>query len=212
MLVNMIARQLNNLEYTYIDENCFPDNERVGDYNYHIERYRDDNITESKEVVNEIISIKSVIERFFGININSNDPKIISKVYRFLVSKRLNNVADIVASYIMFNEERLYEQYRDRVKREDVDHTANIYGVSRKESVIRNSLSYIVSDCLMDDLSEFIPNEQLGFIENYIDIKDDISPYHLLVSTVYGDDIHYLVNISEKVRLRLKNRETQNNH
>ncbi|MFW6015976.1 MAG: hypothetical protein ACOCRK_06025 [bacterium] len=207
MLVNMITRQLNNLEYTYNDENCFPDNERIGDYNFHTSRYHDDNITESKEIVDEVMSIRSAIERFFNININSNDPKIISDIYEFLVSKRLDNVSNIITDYIKFNEDELYEQHKNQVKREDVDHTVNIYGVSRKEAIIRNSLSYIVGDCLMDDLSEFITNDSLSLINDYVDIKDDISPYSLLVSTVYGDDIHYLVNISEKVRLKLKKKE-----
>lgn len=206
MLVNLIKNQLNSLEHTYNDENCFPDKDRIGDYNYHVSRYRDDNITKSKEVVNEMISIRTAIERFFNIDIISDDPQIISKVYEFLVSKRLNNISDIMTSYIIFNEDRLYEQYRRKVKREDIDNTANIYKISRKESVIRNSLSYIVSDCLMEDLSEFIENDMMSLINDYIKIKDDISPYHLLVSTVYGDDIHYLVNISEKVRLELKRR------
>lgn len=211
MLLNIIAQQLDELDYTYNDDDYFPNSENYDNYSYHESQLMDDNIIQSKVLVYEIKSIKNMIEERFNIQIKSKHPKDIKKIYDLLVAKRLYNISEIISHYITENKYELYSEYVDTISRDELDKIINIYDESKEITVIKQSLSYIVSDALKKDLTEYMENEKLSFYNNMIESLDDIPPYELMVSTVYGDDLHYIVNICENVRIIL-NKKGENKY
>ena len=209
MIVGLIEKQLNDLEYEYSDNDYFSDPIYDEKTNHEMtESELNDYMTEDYDVrerIDEITNIKNLIERKFEIRILNNNSNVVQRVYKFFVAERLNNICDIIHKYILNNIEKLYNDYLHEVNEDEISQIFTRTDHSREFIVIKKVLQYIVADCLGKNLTHFMDNNVTSFLNNNVEVLDGTSYYEILTSTVMISDIHHIINLTDKLRIKIHN-------
>lgn len=202
MLVTLINRQLEELEYQYQDSSHFPDRNQVDD-DVMLKGRMSENMDERRRVV-ELESIREILEDHFQFEILSNNYEDIKDIYNFFVGRRLENISRIISIYIYENIDRLYDEYRGEANIRRVDRQVDLHGEPREVAVVKQLLQYVIADALKMNLTEYMENSELKFINNIVDFKTEgISPYEYLTESVRVNDMHMILNIAEKVKIKI---------
>jgi len=203
MFKGTVKRQIDNLSHLYQDTNYL--NKEVIDSNLEradsqLNRFNVNNLESDSHY------LKGLIEKKFNIKILANDFNIIQKIYDFFIGQRIDNVSEIIYNFIISNMDNLYKMYKNQTNLKNVDRMVKLYNDDRKTALIKRVLDYIIADNLNSDLSEYISTDKLSFLNNNIDILNNISIYQILCSTVIGSDLHFVHTINEKVKQKLNRR------
>ena len=202
MLVTLINRQLEELEYQYQDSSHFPDRNQVDD-DVMLNGKMSENLDERRRVI-ELESIREILEDHFQFEILSNNYEDIKDIYNFFVGRRLENISRIISIYIYENIDRLYDEYRGEANIRRVDRQVDLHGEPREVVVVKQLLQYVIADALKMNLTEYMENSELKFINNIVDFKTEgISPYEYLTESVRVNDMHMILNIAEKVKIKI---------
>jgi hypothetical protein len=202
MLVTLINRQLEELEYQYQDSSHFPDRNQVDD-DVMLNGKMSENLDERRRVI-ELESIREILEDHFQFEILSNNYEDIKDIYNFFVGRRLENISRIISIYIYENIDRLYDEYRGEANIRRVDRQVDLHGEPREVVVVKQLLQYVIADALKMNLTEYMENSELKFINNMVDFKTEgISPYEYLTESVRINDMHMILNIAEKVKIKI---------
>jgi hypothetical protein len=202
MLVTLINRQLEELEYQYQDSSHFPDRDQVDD-DVMLNGKMSENLDERRRVI-ELESIREILEDHFQFEILSNNYEDIKDIYNFFVGRRLENISRIISIYIYENIDRLYDEYRGEANIRRVDRQVDLHGEPREVVVVKQLLQYVIADALKMNLTEYMENSELKFINDIVDFKTEgISPYEYLTESVRVNDMHMILNIAEKVKIKI---------